>query len=158
MKIDVDIEKLLLRLKELVNYDGYLPWLIRARMPITVGVYYKNNLSNKGLLDNYVDRFIKSKIFTWDETIEEFNEWIKDNPKFKDLLIYVEDGFNPTEQYEKIPKSYRFWISNLTYQETGDKERMLQRWYDKDPEHFNEWLEWAKDITGPELFEGTSFE
>lgn len=159
MKIAIDAERLISRLKELVDYEGYLPHLIRYGMPPTVGGYYRNNLSNKGLLDKYADNFIKSKIFTWEDSRGEFNEWIKDNSEFKDLIIYVDENSDVVYKgYNNISESYRFWISELTYQETEDKERMLQVWYSKDPEHFNEWLEWAKGITGPKLFEGTSFE
>lgn len=160
MKIDVDVEKLILRLKELVNYEGYLPWLIRFRMPRTVSMYYLDNLMKKGLSDKYADKFIKSKTFNWDDSVEEFNEWIKNNPEFKDLVKYIdEDEYNTNNWRKLIPESYRNWIYYLTVSDsTKDKNKMLQKWYVEDPEHFNEWLKWAKDITGPELFESTSFE
>ena len=160
MKIDVDVEKLILRLKELVNYDGYLPWLIRARMPRTVSIYYLDNLMKKGLSDKYADKFIKSKTFNWDDSVEEFNEWIINNSEFKDLVKYIDEDEYDTDDWRKlIPESYRNWIYYLTVSDsTKDKNKMLQEWYDEDPKHFNEWLKWAKGITGPELFEGTSFE
>ena len=43
MKMDVDEEKVRLRMKELVNYDGYLPGLIRLRMPFGTSHYYTDN-------------------------------------------------------------------------------------------------------------------
>ena len=38
------------------------------------------------------------------------------------------------------------------------KEKHLQEWKSEDPQAFMEWLEWCKEMEGPDFFKGTSFE
>ena len=157
MKMDVDEEKVRLRMKELVNYDGYLPGLIRLRMPFGTSHYYTDNMMKKGLFDKYGDQFSWSKGCSLENKSHELEEWIKNHPEFKDLIIYVKELklYYPEKVNNDIPNMSIYLLEGESLE---GKEKLLQKWYDEDPEYFNEWIEWAKGITGPKLFEGTSFE
>ena len=79
---EVDFDKLLEVSDDLVDYGGKLPLLIRA----VIMKQYSKNLIKKGIYAQVMRECSNSKPRSYEESVEELSEWVKQNQEYADLL------------------------------------------------------------------------
>ena len=70
--------------KELEEYPGYLPWIIRREIDLE---NYYSHLEKYGLYDKFRDRLSESMMLSYVKHKEEFLGWIESNPEYSEFLI-----------------------------------------------------------------------
>lgn len=78
----INLKKLKEYEKDLISYEGYLPFFIRSILPKG----YFINLSDKPCYNQVVKEIEKSREYSKKEYIKELKEWCEKNPEYKDLL------------------------------------------------------------------------
>lgn len=80
--IDVDFDRIADRSDELIEYDGFLPLLIRA----LIIDKWSDYLLSVGKYDEVMDECSRNKPHTLNEAVKELVAWVKDNKDYKDLI------------------------------------------------------------------------
>lgn len=83
MKIDLNTDKLEEYEKELINYDGYLPSLIRWG----ISTQYLRNIMQSDKSYEVEQKMAESRNYSYEELHKELIEWCKENKEYEDILI-----------------------------------------------------------------------
>lgn len=70
---------------ELETFEGYLPCLLRP-LPFN-NVKYYTNLQKIGLYEEVIEQVEKTRHYSLDEKMDELALWVKDHPKYSDVLV-----------------------------------------------------------------------
>ncbi len=81
-KIDLNVKKLKQYEKDLINYGGYLPSLVRWG----IDIQYIININKSENAKSINERIAESRYYDFEELWDEFVEWCDENPQFSDLL------------------------------------------------------------------------
>ena len=80
--VDIDFDMIADRSDDLINYDGFLPLLIRA----LIMDKWCNHLLNIGKYDDVMVECSENQPITFDDAIDELIVWIEDNKEYIDLI------------------------------------------------------------------------
>lgn len=83
VKIDLNTDKLEEYEKELINYDGYLPSLIRWG----ISTQYLQNILKSDKASEVEQQMLQSRNYTYEELYDELIRWCKENKEYEDILI-----------------------------------------------------------------------
>ena len=80
--VEVDYNKIMDYSDELINYDSMLPLLVRT----VIMSEWCNHLRSVGVYDEVINECILTKPHNDKEALKELTDWLKDNPKYKDMV------------------------------------------------------------------------
>lgn len=79
--MDIDIDKILEKEKELVAYDGYLPYIIRW----LINADYMKTVLQSENYQKIMEKINKARHYSFDEINEEFIEWCEENMEWLNM-------------------------------------------------------------------------
>lgn len=81
-----DYSKIKSKRKELAQFPGYLPHLLRMCLGSKYYSQYIGNLESNNLLNELEERLYYSRRFNNEEAWEEFVQFVENNPQFSDFI------------------------------------------------------------------------
>ena len=96
-----------LRRHDLENHLGFLPFKILEVLGRKSCRNYEKFLKEQGKYEEWENYLIKSKNYSYEEEMEELEEWVNKYPEFKDLVRYVP---KPSEKDLEETKKILGWI------------------------------------------------
>ena len=81
--VEVDFDKIVDYSEELIDYQGFLPLLLRN----LIMDKWSKQLFKNDLYYEIIQECVDTKPHNYDDAVKELVDWVKHNPQYKDLII-----------------------------------------------------------------------